>query len=212
VVNPSVLLLDEPLSNLDLKLRERMRVELKQIQEQVGITFIFVTHDQEEALTLSDRIAVMEAGKIVQVGSPRAVYERPQTEFVARFIGQSNIIKGRVDNSNQGQFEFESEKGLRILVSYGQQIPHGENLAVQLRAERVHVYPEEMSGTHELTFPGIIERAVYAGNSVYYFVQLDQGETILSIRPTSSETPLERSNRVVIGFEKNDLVVLRGAR
>ena len=212
VVNPSVLLLDEPLSNLDLKLRERMRVELKQIQEQVGITFIFVTHDQEEALTLSDRIAVMEAGKIVQVGSPRAVYEHPQTEFVARFIGQSNIIKGRVDNSNPGQFEFESEKGLRIDVSYGKQIPYGENLAVQLRAERVYVYPEEISGKHELTFPGIIERTVYAGSSVFYFVQLDQGETILSIRPTSSETPLERSSRVVIGFEKNDLVVLRGAR
>jgi len=210
VVNPSVLLLDEPLSNLDLKLRERMRVELKQIQEKVGITFIFVTHDQEEALTLSDRIAVMEAGQIVQVGSPRAVYEHPQTEFVARFIGQSNILKGRVRSTGPEQFEFESEKGFRTQVSYGTQIPVGENLVVQLRAERVHVYPEGIAGLHELIFRGVIDRTVYAGDSVQYFIHLDNGETILSIQPTSSGKPLEPSNPVVIGLDQNDFVVLRG--
>ncbi|HEX7567698.1 MAG TPA: ABC transporter ATP-binding protein [Anaerolineaceae bacterium] len=211
VVNPSVLLLDEPLSNLDLKLRERMRVELKQIQEKVGITFIFVTHDQEEALTLSDRIAVMEAGQIVQVGSPRAVYEHPQTEFVARFIGQSNILKGRVRSTGPEQFEFESEKGFRTQVSYGRQIPVGENLVIQLRAERVHVYPEGIPGQHELIFRGVIDRTVYAGDSVQYFIHLDNGETILSIQPTSSGKPLEPSNPVVIGLDQNDFVVLRGA-
>ncbi|MEX5669266.1 ABC transporter ATP-binding protein, partial [Pseudomonas neuropathica] len=91
---PRVLLLDEPLSALDLKLRKEMQVELKRVQKEAGITFIFVTHDQEEALTLSDRIAVMSAGKILQIGTPNDIYERPQHQFVAQFIGDNNFLPG----------------------------------------------------------------------------------------------------------------------
>lgn len=211
VVNPAVLLLDEPLSNLDLKLRERMRVELKQIQEQVGITFIFVTHDQEEALTLSDTIAVMEAGRIVQMGVPREIYEHPKTEFVARFIGQSNILDGKVRSCKEGEIEIETEKGLRLRGTVAGHVPVGQELAVQLRAERVHVYPKGEDGTHhELTYSGVIDRTIYAGSLVQYYVRLENGEMILSIRPTTIETPLKQQTPVVVGFNRNDLVVLRG--
>jgi spermidine/putrescine ABC transporter ATP-binding subunit len=211
VVNPALLLLDEPLSNLDLKLRERMRVELKQIQEQVGITFIFVTHDQEEALTLSDTIAVMEKGKIVQVGSPRQVYEQPQTEFVARFIGQSNILEGRVRQAGAGEIEIETESGLTLPVPVAAPVPVGEKLAIQLRAERVHVYPETVAPPFDLAFPGVIDRTIYAGSVVHYYIHLTHGESILAIRPTSSETPLARQTQVMVGFDRQDVVPLRGA-
>lgn len=210
VVNPAVLLLDEPLSNLDLKLRERMRVELKQIQEQVGITFIFVTHDQEEALTLSDTVAVMEAGGIIQVGSPREIYEQPRSEFVARFIGQSNILKGQVRQSGPQEIEIETESGLSLPVPVTTHTPVGERLSVQLRAERVHVHSEGTKPEDKLTFPGVIERTIYAGNAVYYYIRLESGDLILAMRPTTGETPLTRQTSVVISFNGEDCIALRG--
>ena len=100
--HPKVLLLDEPLGALDLKLRKQMQIELKRIQTEVGITFVYVTHDQEEAMTMSDRIAVMRAGKVEQLGTPEELYERPTTEFVAGFLGISNLLEGRVDQANDG--------------------------------------------------------------------------------------------------------------
>lgn len=210
VVNPALLLLDEPLSNLDLKLRERMRVELKQIQEQVGITFIFVTHDQEEALTLSDTVAVMEAGKIVQVGSPREIYEQPRTEFVARFMGQSNILKGQVRQSGPREIEVETESGLSLTLPVASHIPVGEKLTLQLRAERVHVYSESAPPEKKLTFPGVIDRTIYAGDAVYYYIRLKNGELILAMHPTTGVTPLARGTAVAIGFNAEDCILLRG--
>jgi spermidine/putrescine ABC transporter ATP-binding subunit len=211
VVNPAVLLLDEPLSNLDLKLREQMRVELKQIQEQVGITFVFVTHDQEEALTLSDTIAIMEAGKVVQVGSPRQVYERPQTKFVARFIGQSNILEGRVRRSGSNEIEFETDNGLGLTVSLASQIPTGERLAIQIRAERVHVYSAVDKAKESLTFPGEVDRTIYVGSVIQYHVRLEGGDMFLATQPSTGGMPLVRKTPVVIGFNREDCVVLRGA-
>jgi spermidine/putrescine transport system ATP-binding protein len=212
VVNPAVLLLDEPLSNLDLKLRERMRVELKQIQEKVGITFIFVTHDQEEALTLSDRVAVMEDGKLIQIGSPREIYERPQTEFVARFIGQSNILFGVVQETAANQMEFITEKGMRFRWTPTSEISPGEQVAIQIRAERVHVYLRHQPVEQKLSLLGVIERVIYAGNSVFYYIQEQDGESILSICPTSAETPLLKDTPVSIGIDPQDFVVLRGKK
>jgi spermidine/putrescine ABC transporter ATP-binding subunit len=209
VVNPAVLLLDEPLSNLDLKLRERMRVELKQIQEQVGITFIFVTHDQEEALTLSDTVAVMEAGRIVQVGPPREIYERPQTEFVARFMGQSNILKGEVRAAGPRELRVETESGLSLTLPATAHIPVGERVTLQLRAERVHVHAADARPENKLAYAGVIERTIYAGNAVYYYVRLDSGDLTLAMRPTTGESPLARESRVVVSFNAGDCVVLR---
>jgi len=153
VVNePEVLLLDEPLGALDLKLRQEMQIELKQIQKEVGITFIYVTHDQEEALTMSDRLAVMANGLIEQIGSPIEVYERPATEFVAGFIGISNLL-----TRDGVRFVVRPEK-IRI-VEEGEQAPPG--MVVE---------------------PGKVEEVVYVGMSTRFVVRLDRGEQLVAVR------------------------------
>jgi putative spermidine/putrescine transport system ATP-binding protein len=153
VVNePEVLLLDEPLGALDLKLRQEMQLELKRIQQQVGITFIYVTHDQEEALTMSDRMAVMSNGKIEQVGQPVEVYERPATEFVAGFIGISNLLE-----RDGVRFVVRPEK-LRMLEE-GEEPPGGMSVE-----------------------PGIVEQVVYVGMSTRFMVRLDRGEQLIAVR------------------------------
>ncbi|HYM97663.1 MAG TPA: ABC transporter ATP-binding protein [Candidatus Sulfotelmatobacter sp.] len=159
VINePEVLLLDEPLGALDLKLRQEMQIELKQIQKEVGITFIYVTHDQEEALTMSDRVAVMSNGHIEQLGSPVEVYERPATEFVAGFIGISNVL------SRDGvRFVVRPEK-IRIL-SEGD--PAGSGMTVEA---------------------GTVEEVVYVGMSTRYVVRLDRGEQLVAVRQNMDAT------------------------
>lgn len=153
VVNePEVLLLDEPLGALDLKLRQEMQLELKRIQKQVGITFIYVTHDQEEALTMSDRVAVMANGRIEQIGPPVEVYERPLTEFVAGFIGISNLL---------------TRDGVRIVV-------RPEKLRMLLE--------NEMPEPGMTVEPGIVEQVVYVGQATRYNVRLDRGEQLVAVR------------------------------
>jgi putative spermidine/putrescine transport system ATP-binding protein len=153
VINePEVLLLDEPLGALDLKLRQEMQLELKRIQKKVGITFVYVTHDQEEALTMSDRMAVMSNGKIEQVGPPVEVYERPATEFVAGFIGISNLLE-----RDGVRFVVRPEK-LRMLEE-GQDAPRGMSVE-----------------------PGVVEQVVYVGMSTRYIVRLDRGEQLVAVR------------------------------
>jgi ABC-type Fe3+/spermidine/putrescine transport system ATPase subunit len=174
------------------------------------ITFIFVTYDQEEALILSDRVVVMENGKIIQMGSPREVYERPQTEFVARFIGQSNIMSGVVQQSASNELEFVTEKGLRLPLPQDGHISIGERVAMQIRAERIHVSPLGQAVEQKLKYTGIIERVIYAGNAVHLYIRVENGETILSIRPTTGELPLPQYTRVMLGFDPKDFVVLRG--
>jgi len=153
VINePEVLLLDEPLGALDLKLRQEMQIELKQIQKEVGITFIYVTHDQEEALTMSDRVAVMSSGRIEQIGSPVDVYERPASEFVAGFIGISNVLL-----RDGVRFVVRPEK-IRMLTE-------GEQPESGMRVE-----------------PGTVEEVVYVGMSTRYVVRLDRGEQLVAVR------------------------------
>ena len=153
VINePEVLLLDEPLGALDLKLRQEMQIELKQIQKEVGITFIYVTHDQEEALTMSDRVAVMSNGRIEQIGSPVEIYEQPATEFVAGFIGISNLLV-----RNGVKFVVRPEK-IRMLAEDEQTEP-----GMQVE-------------------PGTVEEVVYVGMSTRYTVRLDRGEHLVAVR------------------------------
>ena len=153
VINePEVLLLDEPLGALDLKLRQEMQIELKQIQEQVGITFVYVTHDQEEALTMSDRLAVMANGQIEQIGSPVEVYERPATEFVAGFIGISNVLL---------------RDGVRFVV-------RPEKIRMLAEGERPDPGMTVESGQ--------VEEVIYVGMSTRYVVRLDRGEQLVAVR------------------------------
>ena len=177
VLQPAVLLLDEPLGALDAKLRKALQIELKALQQQVGITFVYVTHDQEEALTMSDRIAVMNAGRIEQVGPPQAVYEEPTTTFVADFLGVSNLMAVTAHGESNrrckvalGEFE--------LFASNGDVSTTGETRMV-IRPERVHLEAHESTGENRI--PGMVERVVYLGNANQIIIRLAHGETIQAL-------------------------------
>lgn len=163
---PKVLLLDEPLSALDLKLRQQMRIELKQIQQQTGITFVFVTHDQEEALSMSDRIAVMSAGRLQQVGRAEEIYEHPKNRFVADFIGETNLFDADVISNNGS--------GLRVRIADGLDLeaagdaPDDRKACVSIRPERITI---GMNGGHPCT----VEKLVYLGTDTHYHIHLGDG-------------------------------------
>ena len=144
VNRPKVLLLDEPLGALDLKLRKQMQLELKRIQDEVGITFIFVTHDQEEAMTISDRIAVMSHGHIEQLGRPEEVYERPATTFVAEFLGASNLLHGKYSGVDGAWGVVELDDGQRVHVKADPQLTAGEQVKVGVRPEKITVKRSEL--------------------------------------------------------------------
>ena len=160
VIEPTVLLLDEPLSNLDLKLREEMRVEIARIQRLLGITTIFVTHDQGEALVMSDRIAVMNAGRIEQIGRPDEIYERPGTRFVAEFIGRMNLFAGR---TIAGGVELR-EGGLLALPAAGS-FPEGAEVLVAVRPERTSLSPSRSSEPGQLAVPCTVANVLFLGST-----------------------------------------------
>jgi spermidine/putrescine transport system ATP-binding protein len=164
---PKVLLLDEPLSALDLKLRQAMRVELKQLQEETGITFVFVTHDQEEALTMSDRIAVMSAGRVQQVGPPREIYEAPLNRFVADFIGETNLLEVEVEAVEGGMARVVLPGGHRVACPAGSGRPGRHHLSI--RPERLAIVP--LGAEIEAT----VERVVYLGTDLQIMTRLDGG-------------------------------------
>ena len=142
--NPKVLLLDEPLGALDLKLRKRMQIELKQLQQQLGITFVYVTHDQEEALTMSDRVAVMNKGVIEQIGTPQEIYERPTSKFVAKFIGESNIFQGWITGKDGNNISVTMEGGTAQV--YGEGFEDDEMVYISVRPERMKYSKEKIDG------------------------------------------------------------------
>ncbi|WP_181704784.1 ABC transporter ATP-binding protein [Chthonobacter rhizosphaerae] len=170
---PKVLLLDEPLSALDYKLRKEMQIELKRLQAETGITFIFVTHDQEEALTMSDRIAVMAAGRILQVGSPREVYDAPADRFVAGFIGESNLLPGTVERVSGGLASVTLSVGGRIEAVAPDGFSGGGPATVVLRPEHARLMPA--AGAPEGAIAGTLATAVYFGTDTHYHVRLADG-------------------------------------
>ena len=165
ITRPAVLLLDEPLGALDKKLRDHMKIELKRLQREVGITTIYVTHDQEEALTMSDRIAVMHRGRVEQVASPRGLYETPATAFVASFIGNINLLSGRAAGGNA------VECGTARLAASGT-APAGAPVAVALRPERVRLEP---AGALDTVLPMTVAHVVYQGETVRYILKGESG-------------------------------------
>ena len=190
--HPKVLLLDEPLGALDLKLRQQMQVELKAIQKRVGITFIFVTHDQEEALTMSDRIAVFQEGTLLQVGTPSEIYERPQSAFVAGFVGTSNLVSGAVAR--------------RII---------GSEETFSIRPEKIHLGSvSEAVGTDMYAVDGLVRDVVYLGLFTRYVVEIDGGSDLIvvaqNLKTTSMDVLSARGQRVRLSWHKDHVSQLRG--
>jgi spermidine/putrescine transport system ATP-binding protein len=191
VNKPAVLLLDEPLGALDLKLRKQMQVELKRIQEGVGITFIYVTHDQEEAMTMSDRIAVMNHGRYEQLGDPEALYEHPQTRFVAGFLGVSNLLPATPNGGSNGYAGFRLADGATVRIP--QQLVEGAPgpVAIGVRPEKIRLSEpdhEVAAGFNRLT--GVISDASYIGVSTQYMVALPDGRHV-----TVYEQNVERATK-----------------
>jgi spermidine/putrescine transport system ATP-binding protein len=208
---PKVLLLDEPLGALDLKLRKGLQVELKRIQREVGITFVYVTHDQEEALTMSDRIAVMNHGRVEQVAPPEDVYERPATTFVAGFIGVSNLMPGTVAGS--GRVRLAS--GPEIATETGG-LATGEQCAAVVRPEKLRVDPSgegAPSGNGSPRVEGVIESSLYLGTATQLIVSLEGDVRMTVLIPNASEAERQRlpggGARVELSWEPEHMHVVR---
>jgi spermidine/putrescine ABC transporter ATP-binding subunit len=183
---PSVLLLDEPLANLDRKLRQSMRVELKLIQEKVGISTVFVTHDQEEALVMSDRVAVMDGGRIHQLGSPSDVYHRPATAFVATFIGETNYLQGRVMTVAGGLAKVRTASDHEVTVSATGACVPGREVAITVRPERIDIAREApAAAANRVT--GTVEFVTYLGASASYRVIVAGGQRLHVTQPLATD-------------------------
>ena len=188
---PAVLLLDEPLGALDLKLRKGLQLELKRIQREVGITFLYVTHDQEEALTMSDRIAVMNRGVVEQVDTPEGVYERPRTEFVAGFIGVSNLMPGTVESVRGQGVEVRLDCGPTVAVA--DDLRPGQRCHVIVRPEKLHVTLVEQSAPEgHASVEGVVESAVYLGTSTQMVIKLAGDVPMTVLLPNADEAARQR--------------------
>jgi len=204
VLTPQVLLLDEPLGALDARLRKDLQVELKTLQAELGITFVFVTHDQEEALTMSDRVAVMSGGHVEQAGTPREIYESPATVFVADFLGVSNLLTAEATADGDGCALRVGERTLRATA--GATDARGEVKAM-IRPERVAVEPQGAPGDNRL--PGLVERAVYVGSAYELHVRLVGGSLLkATIRNDGSAFAYEEGTAVTLHLPPEAVRVL----
>jgi spermidine/putrescine transport system ATP-binding protein len=214
VNKPRALLLDEPLSALDLKLRQAMQVELKRIQRDVGITFVFVTHDQGEALTMSDRIAVMSNGIVDQLGSPREIYERPATKFVAGFIGTSNLFTGRVTSVDDGHALISYGPGERILVPVADgHASAGSELELTVRPEKMEISTAAPAANGSCAVKGTVTEVVYLGTSTNYNVRTSAGAdvTVFTQNATSADDLAVRGDTVWLSWEPRHSYAIQAA-
>jgi putrescine transport system ATP-binding protein len=210
---PRVLLLDEPLSALDRKLREDTRFELMELQEKLGLTFVIVTHDQEAAMPLADRIGVMNGGQLAQVATPSDIYEQPNSRWVADFIGDVNLIEGRVVSSALGQIIIESVAGGRLIVTHPTDTIAGASVAVALRPEKVHIDAIASSpASDENSFAGRVMEIGYLGGVSIFKVKLDNGldmKVTVANRRRLTEQVIGTGDRVWLSFPPDAGVVLR---
>jgi spermidine/putrescine transport system ATP-binding protein len=206
VLRPSVLLLDEPLGALDAKLRRALQVELGALQRQVGITFLYVTHDQEEALTMSDRLAVMSHGRIAQLGTPEAIYNEPADAYVADFLGVSNLMDARVERGGSAApcrvrlGDFVLEAGAGRLDATGA-------VKLAIRPERVRLEPYESTGANRV--PGMVERLAFLGSTTYIYARLATGSVLQALVPNDGVTlPYSQGTAVSVHLPADALRVL----
>jgi iron(III) transport system ATP-binding protein len=207
-VEPQILLMDEPLSNLDANLREEMRFEIRRLHEEFGITTVYVTHDQAEAMATSDRIAVLNHGRIVQAGRPAEIFDRPETRFVAEFIGKANLLSGRLENSNRLQLG----EGLSLKVAPGARPgaqgavsvclrPHN----IELTADESHAQTLESRGYNR--FAGVIQRRIHFGESVDYTVELSPEPILLRVIAAPSRLYEKGQNIYALALPEHCVVV-----
>jgi spermidine/putrescine transport system ATP-binding protein len=204
VNSPKILLLDEPLGALDLKLRKQMQVELKKLQKKLKITFIYVTHDQEEALNMSDRIAVMNKGIIEQIGSPKDIYERPKTKFVASFIGESNLIKTKVSKIDDKNIYVKvGDDNIKLGYSNYNDSMSKESY-ISIRPEDVKYYKDKTG----YGLKGVIKEHSYVGSIIKTIIQLKNGEEVIAYDYDKKKELLELDNEVWISFQPEDMVIV----
>jgi spermidine/putrescine ABC transporter ATP-binding subunit len=207
ITRPSVLLLDEPLGALDRRLRQEMQVELKQIQREIGITAVFVTHDQEEALTLSDRIAIINQGRLAQIGQPQQVYERPLDVFTARFLGDANVFRGASDGK-----AIALASGQKLIVGAG--LPAAGNAAVVVRPEKLAIAGEGGAIASDLVnrLAGTVVQSIYSGNAVTYRIEIDAtgAEPVLAFAQNRDAALLSPGTRVTLAFSPEHTIAVGG--
>ncbi|MEH2060016.1 MAG: ABC transporter ATP-binding protein [Nostoc sp.] len=209
VNRPTVVLLDEPLGALDLKLRKEMQVELSNLHKDLGLTFVMVTHDQEEALSLSDRIAVMNQGKIEQVGTPSQIYERPQTSFVADFIGDTNLFSGEIVGVDSSNVQISTKTGLSIVISRAEDTPTelSQAVVVSVRPEKIQLslYPPNLPAN---CFEGRLVNVMYLGTHVNYVVELTNGISINVLQPNTIGALPDRDTPIYAWWAENDCLAI----
>jgi spermidine/putrescine ABC transporter ATP-binding subunit len=217
VLEPMILLLDEPLAALDRKLRKEMQVELKRIQREVGTTFLNVTHDQKEALSLSDRIAVMNEGRFLQIGTPDDIYETPRTVFVASFMGASNIFSGKVVSKRDAKIELETQHGSRIIAPALEDIESDDIAGFSVHPEMILIEPLEASAQQvdpekHTAFLGVIKEVFYQGNFSEITVVIKENDSPLTVfltRGAGPEVQLNEGQDVMVSWECRRNNVLR---
>jgi spermidine/putrescine transport system ATP-binding protein len=205
VNEPAVLLLDEPLGALDFKLRQQMQIELKNLQARVGTTFLYITHDQSEALTMSDRIAVMRSGSLEQVGSCEEVYERPRTLFVANFIGDSNVLKGVVRGADAANVVVDCG-GLQVIAAPSQNVTLGQALALSVRPLRIQLGP--LLNGCDNRFRGTVTETTYTGDIISYQVELPGANSVSVKSLTGEQRKYQPGDDIEIGWRKDHAVIV----
>ena len=204
IIEPEVLLLDEPLSNLDAKLRETMRTEIREIQRRVGITTILVTHDIHEAFAMSDRIAVMNAGRVEQIGTPRDIYSRPSTRFAAEFSGPSNHLEGQITETGDGTAVARTGTGLELrLGGLNGSLKSGQTIRLMLRPERIRLCSGE--GTLANRFSGTVEKSTYLGSTIIYGIRVNDSVLMAQVNNTADRTFAE-GDVVTVEWSEYDAV------
>jgi len=219
VLEPTVLLLDEPLAALDRKLRKEMQVELKRIQREVGTTFLNVTHDQKEALSLSDRIAVMKDGVLLQTGTPDEIYETPRTQFVASFMGATNIFRGKVVDSDDRQHTFKTETGLQVVIPASTDMPADQITGFSVHPELIDLIKEDVDADTTCTetdvmLPGTVKEVFYLGDFSEMSVIIDNTNIKLTVYMTrgwsGSNQKMSEGQRVVAQWSGESMNLLVG--
>jgi spermidine/putrescine transport system ATP-binding protein len=210
VCEPKVLLLDEPLSALDAKLRQQMQIELKRLQQRLGITFIFVTHDQEEALTMSDRIAVINKGRIEQLGTVDEIYHQPRTTFVANFIGEANILPATVLARSEDRVHIKLDGKLDLVIRNANLSPDAETLLVSIRPEKIHIEKQHPTADYNV-FEAIIEEEIFKGATDELTLRHASGIELSACAANESahEECFKKGDKVWCSLHPNDVVVVQ---